>query len=36
MWAVALFHYVGKANCSKNHDAIGAEMLQGVPNDKVV
>jgi len=36
MWAAALFHDVGKANGSKSHDAVGAEMLQGVLNDQIV
>lgn len=36
MWAAALFHDVCKANGSKNHDAVGAEMLQDVLNDQVV
>lgn len=36
MWAAALFHDVGKANGTKDHDVIGAEMLQGVLNDQIV
>ena len=36
MWAAALFHDVGKANDSKNHDAVGAEMLQGVLNAEML
>ena len=36
MWAAALFHDVGKASGTKDHDVIGAEMLQGVLNDQVV
>lgn len=36
LWAAALFHDVGKANGSKNHDAIGAEMLKGVLDDQIV
>jgi len=36
LWAAALFHDVGKANGSKNHDKIGAEMLKHVLNDQIV
>lgn len=34
--AAALFHDVGKAYGSKDHDRVGAEMLTGVLNKKVV
>ena len=36
LWAAALFHDVGKANGSKNHDKVGAEMLKHVLNDQIV
>ena len=36
LWAAALFHDVGKANDSKNHDKVGAEMLQHVLNEQIV
>ena len=36
LWAAALFHDVGKADGSKNHDKVGAEMLQHVLNDQIV
>jgi len=36
LWAAALFHDVGKADGSKNHDKAGAEMLKHVLNDQIV
>lgn len=36
MWAAALFHDVGKANGSKKHDAVGAEMLRCVLNAEML
>ena len=36
LWAAALFHDVGKANGSKNHEIVGAEMLKYVLNDSIV
>ena len=36
LWAAALFHDVGKANGSKNHDKVGADMLKHVLNDPIV
>ena len=36
LWAAALFHDVGKANGSKSHDKVGAEMLKHVLNDQIV
>jgi putative nucleotidyltransferase with HDIG domain len=36
LWTAALFHDIGKANGSKNHDRVGAEMLQGVLSDQIV
>ena len=36
LWAAALFHDVGKADGSKNHDKVGAEMLKHVLNDQIV
>lgn len=32
----ALFHDVGKAYCSGNHDKKGAELLNGILNDEIV
>jgi len=34
--AAALFHDVGKSHGSKHHDIVGAEMLDGVLNEKIV
>jgi putative nucleotidyltransferase with HDIG domain len=36
LWAAALFHDVGKADGSKNHYKVGAEMLKHVLNDQIV
>ncbi len=35
-WIIILFHDVGKANGSKDHDKVGAEMLSGVLNSDVI
>lgn len=36
LWAAALFHDVGKANGSKNHELVGAEMLTDVLDNQIV
>lgn len=34
--AAALFHDVGKVHGSKRHEIVGAEMLDGILNEKIV
>jgi len=36
LWAAALFHDVGKAVSSPDHDAIGADMLDGIVSPRIV
>ena len=36
LWAAALFHDVGKTCGSKDHDKVGADMLRGVLNERIV
>ena len=36
LWAAALFHDVGKACGSKDHDKVGADMLRDVLNERIV
>jgi predicted HD phosphohydrolase len=36
LWAAALFHDVGKAIDGRDHDEIGADLLEGLVSDRVV
>jgi hypothetical protein len=36
LWAAALFHDVGKAIDGALHDEIGADLLEGLLNDRIV
>jgi len=36
LWSAALFHDVGKVNGSKDHDVLGAEMLNPVLSPQIV